>query len=94
MCDPCVYFKDDKTSKVFIVFYVDDLLISGSSAVGISKTKEFLMTKFALKGLGNVSLILGMQESRDRLKGTLDINRGNRMSTQFCSDTGLSTAEQ
>ena len=35
------------------------------------------MTKFALKGLGNVSLILGMQESRDRLKGTLDINQGN-----------------
>ena len=35
------------------------------------------MTKFAMKGLGDVSLILGMQVSRDRLKGTLGINQGN-----------------
>ena len=46
-----------------------------------------------MKDLG-VPLVLGMQVSRDSLKGTLDINQGNRMSTQFCSDTGFSTAEQ
>ena len=77
MCDPCVYVKNDSSSKVFIVLYVDDLLVTGSSEVGISKTKAFLMTNFAMKDLGNVSLILGMQVSRDRLKGTLDINQGN-----------------
>ena len=59
--------------------YVDDLLVTGSSEVGISKTKAFLMTKFAMKDLGDVSLILGMQVSRDRLKGTLDINQGNHV---------------
>ena len=77
MCDPCVYVKNDSSSKVFIVLYVDDLLVTGSSEVGISKTKAFLMTKFAMKDLGDVSLILGMHVSRDRLKGTLDINQGN-----------------
>ena len=35
------------------------------------------MTKFAMKDLRDVSLILGMQVSRDLLKGTLDINQGN-----------------
>ena len=35
------------------------------------------MTKFSMKGLGDVSLILGMQVFRDRLKGSLDINQGN-----------------
>ena len=35
------------------------------------------MTNFAMKDLRDVSLILGMQVSRDRLKGTLHINRGN-----------------
>ena len=30
-----------------------------------------------MKDLGDVSFILGMQVSRDRLKGTLDINQGN-----------------
>ena len=75
MCDPCVYVKDDSSSKVFIVLHVDELLITGSSEVGISKAKAFLMTKVAMKDLGDVSLILRM--SRDRLKGTLDINQGN-----------------
>ena len=57
--------------------YVDDFLVTGSSEVGISKTKTLLMTKFAMKDLGDVSLILGMQVSRDRLKGTLDFDQGN-----------------
>ena len=77
MCDPCVYVKNDNSSKVFIVLYVDDLLGTGSSEVGASKTKAFLITKFGIKELGDVSLILAMQVSRDILKGDLDINQGN-----------------
>ena len=61
MCDPCVNVKDDSWSKVFIVLYVDDLLVTGSSEVGISKAKVFLMTKFAMTDLGDISLVLGMQ---------------------------------
>ena len=34
-----------------------------------------------MKDLGDVSLILGMQVSRDRLKGALDINQGNLVKT-------------
>ena len=30
-----------------------------------------------MKDLGDIALILGMQLSRDRLKGILDINQGN-----------------
>ena len=62
---------------MFIVLHVDDLLVTGSSEVGISMTKAFLMTEFAMKDLGDVSLILGIQLPRDRLKGTLDINPEN-----------------
>ena len=34
MCDPCVYVKNDSSSKVFSVLYVVDLLVTGSSEVG------------------------------------------------------------
>ena len=44
-----------------------------------------------MKDLGDVYLILGMQVSRDRLKGTLNINQGN---CPFCTDAGLSTADR
>ena len=56
MCDPCAYVKDQSSSKVFIVLDVDDLLVTGSSEVGISKTKAFLMTKFAMEDLGDCLL--------------------------------------
>ena len=59
MCNPCVYVKDDSSSKLFIVLYFDDLLVTGSSEVGISKTKAYLMTKFAKKGLGDVFFYFG-----------------------------------
>ena len=49
MCDPCVYVKVDSSSKVLIVLYVDDLLVTGSSEVSISETEAFPMTKFAMK---------------------------------------------
>ena len=39
MYNPCVYVKNDSSSKLFIVLYVDDLFVTGSSEVGISKTK-------------------------------------------------------
>ena len=77
MCDPCVYVKSDSSSKVFIAIHVDDLVVTGSSEVCISKTKAFLMAKFRRKDQGDFSLILGIQVSRDRLKVTLDINQGS-----------------
>ena len=57
MCNLRVYVKDDSSSKVFIVVYVDDLLVTGSSEVGISKTKAFLMAKFVMKDLGDVFIL-------------------------------------
>ena len=49
MCDPCVYVKANRSSDVFIVLYVDDILLTGSSEVSISETEAFPMTKFAMK---------------------------------------------
>ena len=60
-----------------VVLYVDGLLVTGLSEVGISKNKALQMTKFA--NLGDVSLIFGIQVSRDRLKGTLDIIQENNV---------------
>ena len=37
--------------QVFIVLYDDHLVVTGSSEVGISKPKAFLITKFGAKDL-------------------------------------------
>ena len=58
----------------------------------MSRTKAFLMTIFVMKDLGEVSLILEMQGSRDHLKGILDITHGKYLNA-ILQRYGLSTGD-
>ena len=71
--DRCVYIYQQKGTTVIITLYVDDLLIIGCDITVINGIKEKLMEKFKMSDLGNMSLVLGMQVTRDRAKGSLTI---------------------
>jgi len=73
--DSCVYIYQHKGNTVIITLYVDDLLIIGCDITVINGIKEKLMEKFKMSDLGNVSLVLGMQVTRDRAKGSLTISQ-------------------
>ena len=60
---------------VIITLYVDDFLIIGCDITVINGIKEKLMEMFKMSDLGNVSLVLGMQVTRDRAKGSLTISQ-------------------
>lgn len=63
--DLCVYIKNCDDELVYILFYVDDLLICGN-AVKVKETAALLSQHFELKDLGEViSLYLGIQVERD-----------------------------
>ena len=49
--DPCCYFKNTD-SYVFLLLYVDDMLIAGSSMRDINNLKTRLSTAFEMKDLG------------------------------------------
>ncbi|GJX75815.1 zinc finger, CCHC-type containing protein, partial [Tanacetum coccineum] len=60
--DKCVYSKFDETGKGVIIFlYVDDMLIFGTNQVQVDLTKEFLSSRFSMKGLGEADVILGIK---------------------------------
>ena len=59
--DSCVYFKMFGSDCVVICLYVDDMLILGSNLNVVNSTKEFLSSKFEMKDLGEVDVILGVR---------------------------------
>ncbi|KAJ9538566.1 hypothetical protein OSB04_031299 [Centaurea solstitialis] len=62
--DRCIYSKCTKESTVVICLYVDDMLIIGTSLVGILETKNYLSLNFKMKHLGEVDTILGIKFRR------------------------------
>ena len=50
--DPCCYFKKYTDSYVFLLLYVDDMLIAGSSTREINNLKTRLSAAFEMKDLG------------------------------------------
>ena len=58
-CDKCVYVKDVEDRYVIVCLYVDDMLIVGSDDKMITFTKNMLNSRFDMKDLGLVDVILG-----------------------------------
>ncbi|GJU52058.1 zinc finger, CCHC-type containing protein [Tanacetum coccineum] len=64
--DKCVYSKFDGSGKgVIICLYVDDMLIFGTDQNQVDKTKKFLSSKFSMKDMGEVDVILGIKIKRE-----------------------------
>jgi hypothetical protein len=65
--DCCVYVRSlDDGSFIFLLLYVDDMLIAAKSIVEVNKLKVLLSREFDMKDLGAAKKILGMEIRRDR----------------------------
>jgi hypothetical protein len=64
--DCCVYVKSlDDGSFIFLLLYVDDMLIVAKSIVEVNKLKVLLSKEFDMKDLDAAKKILGMEIRRD-----------------------------
>ena len=61
--DNCVYAKFKNEKFIFLVLYVDDILLASSDVSLLLETK-----KFDMKDLDEASLVLGIEIHRDRRK--------------------------
>ena len=74
--DNCVYLqKLHDGSFIYLLLYVDDMLIASKSQNEIDKLKAQLNQEFEMKDLGEAKKILGMEISRDRPRGKLCLNQ-------------------
>ena len=58
----CVYVKDvDEEDALYLLLYVDDMLIANRSMNAVKRLKKVLSSKFEIKDLGPAKKILGMK---------------------------------
>ena len=60
-CDKCVYVKEVEHGYVIVCLYIDDMLIFGSDDKMIAFTKNMLNSRFDMKDIGFVDVILGIK---------------------------------
>jgi hypothetical protein len=68
----CMYHRKlSNGSLVYLLLYVDDMLIAAKNLVEINRLKTQLSGEFEMKDLGATKKILGMEIHRDREAGKL-----------------------
>jgi hypothetical protein len=73
--DSCVYIKHVNGSPIYLLLYVDDMLIAAKSRKEITTLKRLLSSEFEMKDLGAAKKILGMEITRDRKAGLLFLSQ-------------------
>ncbi|KAK2980235.1 hypothetical protein RJ640_002696 [Escallonia rubra] len=74
--DICVYHQRlANDSHIYLLLYVDDMLIAAKSMSDVNGLKEQLKREFEMKDLGATNRILGMEIQRDRPAGILYLSQ-------------------
>jgi len=75
--DHYIYVKDvDTMDALYLLLYVDDMLIASRSMIAVKGLKRALSQEFEMKDLGSAFKILGMEICMDRCKGILHLSQG------------------
>ena len=73
--EPCVYKKISGSAIVFLVLYVDDILLIGNDIPTLQNVKSWLGKCFSMKDLGEAAYILGIKIYRDRSKRLIGLRQ-------------------
>ena len=58
--EACVYKLRREKSAVFLVLYVDDILLMGDNVKFLMEVKNWLANQFKMKDLRNINYVLGI----------------------------------
>ena len=73
--DNCIYAKFKNGKFIFLVLYMDDILLASSDVDLLQETNKFLSSKFDMKDLGEASFVLGIEIHQDRRNGVLALSQ-------------------
>ena len=73
--DNCIYAKFKNGKFIFLILYVDDILLASSDVDLLQETKKFLSSKFDMKDLGEASFVLGIEIHQDIRNGVLALSQ-------------------
>ncbi|KAI5323445.1 hypothetical protein L3X38_032517 [Prunus dulcis] len=73
--DECIYLKVSGSKFIFLVLYVDDILLASSDFQLLKSTKEMLSKSFDMKDMGEAHFVLGIEILRDRSRCLLGLSQ-------------------
>ncbi|CAI7846583.1 unnamed protein product, partial [Closterium sp. NIES-53] len=74
-CDESLFMTEGEEEKVFLLVYVDDILLFSPSLERIKEVDGKLNETFQCKALGPVGYYLGLHVERDEVKGWLRLHQ-------------------
>ena len=77
--EPYVYKKISGSAIVFLVLYVDEILLIGNDIPTLQNVKSWLGKCFSMKDLGEAAYILGIKIYRDRSKRLIGLSQSTYM---------------
>ena len=72
-----MYHKFSGSKHIFLVLYVDDILLATNDIGILHDTKSFLSNHFEMKDFDDASFVLGIKIHRDRSRGILGLSQRN-----------------
>nr|GEX88795.1 hypothetical protein [Tanacetum cinerariifolium] len=92
--DNCVYYRSYAPGEyIYLLLYIDDMLIACKSKAEIGSTKSLLKKEFDMKELREAKKILGMEIVKDRSRKILRVSESEYVSkilNNFRTDNGKS----
>ncbi|WVZ94596.1 hypothetical protein U9M48_040469 [Paspalum notatum var. saurae] len=73
--EPCLYKKANGSALVFLVLYVDDILLIGNDIPMLESGKASLKIRFSMKDLGEAAYILDIKIYRDRSRKLIGLSQ-------------------
>ncbi|GKC38611.1 retrotransposon protein, putative, ty1-copia subclass [Tanacetum coccineum] len=73
--EPCVYMRVSGSIVVFLILYVDDILLMGNNIPMLQDVKSWLEKCFAMKDLGEAAYILGIKFYLDRSRRLIGLSQ-------------------
>ncbi|GJT50671.1 retrotransposon protein, putative, ty1-copia subclass [Tanacetum coccineum] len=73
--EPCVYQKASGSNVIFLILYVDDIILMGNHIPSLQEVKTYLGKCFSMKDLGEAAFILGIKIYRDRSRRLIGLSQ-------------------
>ena len=90
--DQCIYMKVSGSKYIFLVLYIDDILLVTNDIDLLVEVKQLLFSRFDMKDLREASYVLGIQILCERPSGILRLSQQTyierilkRFNMQSCS---------
>lgn len=75
LADPCLFMKDVDGKRLYLLIYVDDLLLLAEIQEHIDRMKETVMSAFKSRDMGVPDYFLGLHLDRPSPRGTITVSQ-------------------